>query len=47
MLDKENAIPIFIKNRYAQLVKIPINQRTNEENVELSDLANQILQLSK
>lgn len=47
VLDKENAIPISIKNRYAQLVKIPINQRTNEENVELSDLANQILQLSK
>ena len=47
MLDKENAIPQNIKTRYSELVKIPINKRTNEENVELSNLANQILQLSK
>ena len=47
MLDKENAIPQNIKTRYSELVKIPINKRTNEEKVELSDLANKILQLSK
>jgi hypothetical protein len=46
-LDKENRVPVNIKKRYDQLKSISSSQRTEKEKEELSNLANQILQLTK